>query len=345
MSDSLPNSQLKVTELLKIIAQKGDDVTFGDLYHTIWLPKKKATISSWLHEARMIEKNLLPFIGDIPIKKLTPKDVIPALAPFESKIPTLQRLCMRVNEIINYAMCADLVDRNTCAKMRVIYPHQKQGHMPTLPHSELPIFFNVLDTNDGREPVKPWFKLLVLYQLYSMGRCNEVVNLRWSWIDPVTNIITIPAEQMKGRRPHRIWLCPEMVEIFKVIFVMQNHNQSDFVFNFSTDPEYHVHRQYFARWLQKTTLGGLCTPHGLRSTGRTWLRDVGCPHEVGEDFLAHVYGTPTERAYIRSDYLELRKPYYQKWYDYLRNCWFMSHAVDQDYLQNDELKPQQLLQI
>ena len=74
------------------------------------------------------------------------------------------------------------------------------------------------------------------------------------------------------------------------------------------------------------------TPHGLRSTARTWLRDQGCPNEVGEDFLAHVYGSPTERSYIRTDYLEQRKPFYVKWYEFLRYCWVLSTAYDNAYI-------------
>lgn len=315
--------------LLKSLSEKGGDITFGDVYRGIWLPLKKATISSWYPEARRIENVLLPAIGNVPVRDLTPKMIFPYLSRFENKLPTLQRLVMRINEIMNYAVCADLIDRNRCSTMKVIYPHQKTTHMATISANDLPHFFHVLNSNDGKEPLPPWFKLFVLYHLYSMGRCNEVAALKWEYIKGDT--ITIPAECMKGRREHRIWLCPDMIDLLKKIYHM-TPKRNEYVFNFMRSREHHVHRQLFAKWLCQSSLRGKLTPHGLRSTARTWLRDQGCPHEVGEDFISHVHGTPTERSYIRGDYLEQRKPYYVKWFEYLRYCWVLSRAVDSAYV-------------
>jgi integrase len=290
-----------ISGILKVIAQKGDQVTFRDIYEQIWLPKKRSTISSWKQEARRIESILLPAIGDIPVKDITPQVVIPCLVPYENKLPTLQRLCMRVNEVMNFALCADLIDRNRCAKMRVIYPHHRSIHVPTLAPSQLPLLFYELSHPQPPKRVPPiWFSLLVLYQLYAMARCHEVVNLKWEYFHD--DVIIMPPEIMKGRRPHRIWLCPEMVEVMKIVYVLSESNpswrRSPYVFNFTTTVTGHTHPQHFTKWLWQSSLAGMVTPHGLRSTGRTWLRDAGCPHEVGEDFLSHVYGSPRQRELI-----------------------------------------------
>lgn len=321
-----------VSSFFKTIAEKGDQVTFKDIYEQIWIPKKKSTIVSWKTEGRLIRNVLIPAIGDIPIKDITPQKVMPCLEPYEKKIPTLQRLCMRLNEILNFALCADLIDRNRCAKMRVIYPHRKTDHLATISASELPVFFKLVSDNDGKTPLKMWFKLMILYQLYAMARCIEVVNLKWSYIKD--DVITIPANCMKGRREHRIWLCPEMMEVFKLLYILaqKEKKKSEYVFCFTSSVTGHVHVQHFTKWLQHSSMGSIVSPHGFRSTGRTWLRDIGCPTEVGEDFLAHVYGSETERSYIRSDYLELRKPYYQKWFEYLKMSWFMANAIDPDVI-------------
>lgn len=326
--DKLP-MKFSTGKLLMALNERGSDATFEDIYRGIWLPKKQATISSWAVEARRIEKVLLPVIGNVPVRDLTPKIIFPHLARFEHKLPTLQRLVMRINEIMNFAVCADIIDRNRCSTMKVIYPHQKTEHLATIPANDLPHFFHVLNSNDGKEPMPQWFKLFVLYHLYSMGRCNEVASLKWDYIHGDT--ITIPVQCMKGRREHRIWLCPDMIELLKKIYKM-TPKRNEYVFNFMRSREHHVHRQFLAKWLWNSSLKGKLTPHGLRSTGRTWLRDQGCPHEVGEDFIAHVHGTQTERSYIRGDYLEQRKPYYVKWFEYLRYCWVLSRAVDSAYV-------------
>ena len=316
--------------LLESLHQKGNEITFEDVYRGIWLPKKQATISSWFVEARRIENVLLPAIGSVPVKDITPKMIFPYLQKYENKLPTLQRLVMRVNEIMNFAVCADLVDRNRCASMKIIYPHQKSEHLATIPANDLPHFFYVLNTNDGKPQMPQWFKLFVLFHLYSMGRCNEVASLKWKYIKGDT--ITIPASEMKGRREHRIWLCPDMIELLKKVHLMTKDRKNEYVFNFMRSKEGHVHRQFFAKWLWQSSLKGKLTPHGLRSTARTWLRDQGCPNEVGEDFLAHVHGSPTERSYIRGDYLEQRKEWYVKWFEFLRYCWVLSAKYDNAYI-------------
>lgn len=315
---------------LNVIDEKGDNATFADIFYSIWLPRKQSTIASWKTEAQRIENILIPAIGHIPIKELTPRTVMSALAPYEDRLPTLERLCMRVNEIINFAMCADLVEYNSCSKLRICYPHHKSEHMPYITHKELPEFFYVMTTNDGKRPLRPCIKLYFIYHLYSMGRASEVANLKWEYIKD--DIITIPAEKMKGRRPHRIWLCPGMVELLKAIYCLSTyHNEYVFPFGNNHEP---ISSQYLNKWIWSSSLKGRTTAHGLRSTARTWLRDVGCPNEVGEDFLSHVYGTPTERSYIRSDYLEQRKPYYQKWFNYLRSSYFLSQMMDREYVGN-----------
>lgn len=326
-----------VKELLAPVIAKGDKATFRDIYECIWLPKKRSTIVSWRQEAVRIERVLLPALGDKPIKDISPTMVMTAIADYEHKIPTLQRLCMRVNEIINFALCADIVDRNRCAKLRVIYPHKKTEHLAYLPASELCRLFLLLN----KEKVPAWFKLFVIYHIYAMARPNESASLKWEYIKG--DVITLPATLMKGKREHRIWLCPQMHELLKGVYALSQY-KNDYVFPFGRGGK-HINKQHIAKWLQHSVLAGQVTAHGLRATGRTWLRDVGCPAEIAEDFLAHVYGSPTERAYIRTDFLEQRKPYYQKWFDYIKNQLFISMSLDDTALYGINAKTKNLKQI
>ena len=60
-----------------------------------------------------------------------------------------------------------------------------------------------------------------------------------------------------------------------------------------------------------------CVPHGMRTSLRTWAADTGVPHDVGESLLGHAVGDATVAAYLRTDYLDQRRPVMQKWSDYL----------------------------
>ena len=78
-----------------------------------------------------------------------------------------------------------------------------------------------------------------------------------------------------------------------------------------------INKQHLSKWLLSTPLKGRLCHHGLRATGRTWMRDEGVPHEVAEDALAHVSISQTERAYLRGDFLEQRRDVMQRWWFFI----------------------------
>jgi hypothetical protein len=60
-----------------------------------------------------------------------------------------------------------------------------------------------------------------------------------------------------------------------------------------------------------------CTVHGMRSSFRDWCAEMTAyPREVAELALAHLVGTEVERAYLKTDMLDRRKPMMQQWADY-----------------------------
>jgi integrase len=57
------------------------------------------------------------------------------------------------------------------------------------------------------------------------------------------------------------------------------------------------------------------TVHGFRSSFRDWCADSGVPRELAEACLAHTAGG-VERAYHRSDVIDLRRDLMQRWADH-----------------------------
>ena len=65
-------------------------------------------------------------------------------------------------------------------------------------------------------------------------------------------------------------------------------------------------------------MGADATPHGFRTSFRTWASDVAhTPFEVAEAALSHRIGSAVSRAYARSDMLERRRPLMQSWANYV----------------------------
>jgi len=59
------------------------------------------------------------------------------------------------------------------------------------------------------------------------------------------------------------------------------------------------------------------TPHGFRSTFRTWTAEqTRFPHEVAEAALAHTIGDKVVAAYQRGDFFEKRRELMMAWANY-----------------------------
>ncbi len=71
--------------------------------------------------------------------------------------------------------------------------------------------------------------------------------------------------------------------------------------------------------LEDAALKEPTTAHGFHSSARTWLADEqpGLSWEAAELFLAHQVGTAVSQAYMRSDYLDQRRPVMQDWADFV----------------------------
>ena len=60
-----------------------------------------------------------------------------------------------------------------------------------------------------------------------------------------------------------------------------------------------------------------CTPHGMRSSFRTWCSETEQPRELAEQALAHVNPNRVEAAYMRSDLLGRRRELMEEWSNFL----------------------------
>jgi len=60
-------------------------------------------------------------------------------------------------------------------------------------------------------------------------------------------------------------------------------------------------------------LGIDSSPHGFRSSFRSWCSDQGIDRELAEQALAHAVGSQVEQCYARSDVLERRREVMEAW--------------------------------
>lgn len=226
---------------------------------------------------------------------------------------------MRLNEILELSVCAGLLEHNPCRKLSRAFSQHQPVNRAFIPANRLNELFVLLIG------MPMWFHCYVLFAVYSMLRPVECSSVKWSWIKD--DALILPSDIMKKRRVHRVPICPEMIKLLNFAKTLRKR-RSMYVWCFGRGNT-HISKQHLSKWLNGTPLNGKLCHHGLRATGRTWLRDSNVPHEVAEDCLAHLSGSATERAYLRGDYLEQRKSIMQKWWNYIFNeyCAVCAHDL------------------
>ena len=120
---------------------------------------------------------------------------------------------------------------------------------------------------------------------------------------------------MKGRREgdaaFRVPLCDRVIAIVKEL---QAARINEFVFP-SLRPDKHLSNMAMLLLMWDMQPG--MTVHGFRSSFRDWAGEqTNAAHEVCEYALSHMPKSKVERAYLRADLLEKRRPLMEMWANY-----------------------------
>ena len=297
----------------------GEGVTFGEMaeeYLKFRLPK--LSTSSQYNKKHYINDFLIPALGTLTLKEVTPPVALPVLRRIESKgMSATPRFCAaELNQILNYAVVCGLLAANPCMQIASALNPLSHRHHPSVPISEFAPFFEFL-ARGASESMKHY----ALWSLCSLLRPGENNKMRWEWIDG--DVLTIPAELMKARRSHRVPLTSFMSEILDAQKMILDKflPGSPFVWASGTTLTGRVYQADLLKLIEHSPLAGRLVPHGMRATGRTWMAENGVPFEVCEAALAHKPRSYVVDAYNRSDYLEQRRVVMERWTEEIRKMW------------------------
>lgn len=284
---------------------------FADAFR-LWCNLKKGRIVSYRDERRMLENHLLPHVRNRQLDEVTAPLIIRIVQPLErdGKQVTLKRILMRAREILDLAVCAGYIQHNPIERVSRIFAPPVVTPMPSVDWRNLVDALRVIAAAPQR------IQLIFMWSLCSMLRPGETAKLRRSWI--VDDVLTIPADEMKKRRPHRVPLTPVMLSLLDVARNVSAHPKSDLVFPGRTGKP--MSSQTLAKYLHSTELRGRLVAHGLRTIARSWMADHECSFEASEACLSHVAGSTVSRAYQRSDYLETRRRIMASWCTFVSDC-------------------------
>lgn len=260
-----------------------------------------------------------PLLGKLSVDLITTELVYKVLQPiWHTKTETATRVRQRIETVLDWCKARGYCQGENPARLKgalgQLLPKsqkiKKVEHHPALPYQRGNEFVMALRKQGGMT------SLALEFMVLTACRTGEVAAARWSEVDFVSKVWTIPAERMKAGREHRVPLCTRAVEI---LMLLKDKSQNDFVFP-SHSIQKDTHMSLGSCLVAMKRMEGFegYTPHGLRSTFRDWAAETtSFANETLELALAHTIQNKSEASYRRLDQLEKRAKLMQTWQQYV----------------------------
>ena len=287
---------------------------FAEQWHTTkspgWSKKYNNTINS------MIEKDINPILGCVPIEQITAQMVLALLKGIElkGKLNKAHRLLSVISQILTYAVIVGQLERDVTKDLKGALTTPKKQHLAAIIEpSQLGHLLHAIDQYQGEPSVANALKLAP----HVFTRPGELRQAEWQEINFNQSLWEIPAHKMKMRQPHVVPLSPAAMAIIKEQSAYAGHSQ--FIF-----PSLHNQHKPISQGALPLALkkcgypSHLMTVHGFRATARTLLdEELNYRIEWIEHQLAHSVRDANGRAYNRTKHIKQRTKMMNQWSHYL----------------------------
>jgi integrase len=265
----------------------------------------------------LLEKDIFPFIGSMPISNIKPRDVLDkAVRRIEARgtIDTAHRAKQFCGQIFRYAVAVGLAERDVTTDLRGALASIPESHFAAItePKKAGELMRSIFDYG-GHPYTVAALKLTPLVFV----RPGELRTAEWAEIDLDAAEWRIPADKMKMKVDHLVPLSIQAVEILRALQPITGHGK--YVF-----PSLRSGERPMSENTVNAALRGMGyskevhTAHGFRAMARTIMDEVlGERVDLIEHQLAHTVKDPNGRAYNRTAHLPARKVMMQVWADYL----------------------------
>jgi integrase len=301
--------------------------TFRELansYMAIAFPGMAATTIQ--HRRRHIEKDLLPRLGSLPARDVTPADIVATIEAIGKRSIAVAELAFTAaSEIFKHGIARHTVIANPCAGISVsaICGKRQPRVRLKLTEEELRVILPALPI------IGPQNALATKILLATCTRINELAGARWQHVDLERAEWVVPHPKGRKDRAFTIPLCPAVVGWFGELRIYACG--SAFVLPARTarrtarlGGDAPMNQLALNAMLHKLciTLGNKVrrfTPHDLRSTARSHLAALGVSVIVAERCLNHSLGGLLS-IYDQHDYLTERRAALERWTEFLTAC-------------------------
>ncbi len=283
-----------------------------------WLKKMAADrmASTTTKVTAWLEKDVIPFIGTMPISTIGPRDVLRALKHMEGRgaLDSVQRVKQVCGQVFRYAVATGSAERDVTQDLKGALAKPTAGHFAAItePKQTGDLMRSIFDYQ-GHPCTVAALKLSPLVFV----RPGELRTAEWAEIDLDAAEWRIPGNKMKMKVDHLVPLSTQAVEILRTVQPITGHGR--YVF-----PSLRTGERPMSENTINAALRGMGyandvhSAHGFRAMARTIMDEVlGQRVDLIEHQLAHAVKDPNGRAYNRTAHLPARRVMMQTWADYL----------------------------
>ena len=265
---------------------------------------------------RLLQKDLFPYIGSLPVSQVTSPDLLRALRRIEHRgaVNTAHRAKQIAGMVFRYAVATGRAERDPSFDLKGALAQPAKTHFKSITEpAEVGPLIAAINSYQATPVVMTALRLTPLL----FCRPGELRHLEWQEVNFDEARIELPATKMKTKEPHIIPLATQAMEILNELQLITGRGK--FVF-----PSARGNSRPLSENGVRTALRTLgytneqISPHGFRAMARTILDEIlNFPVDWIEHQLAHSVKDANGRAYNRTKHLEQRRGMMQKWADYL----------------------------
>lgn len=324
-------SQEKKLEKIRAVHQNAQ--TFQAIFDE-WVASRTWAETTKRNRMAQIEFHVLPYLGALPVREITPMHVLDVLRRAEKPAKTTKktgrgarirdvgspnvarRLRHYIASIFNIAIASGRADSNPAGSLReVLTARVKAAHKTPLRPKQVGDFLRALNTYRGDPKTVLAFRLL----WWSILRPGEVVAAHWDDFNLAESTWTVPRFRMKKKDvdlpPHIVPLPRQAVE--KLQAWKDFTGGIGYLFPHRDKPGQPMIAASLGKVHGRLGLDFPYSPHATRTTASTHLNQTGHRYDVIEKQLDHEDRDAIRRAYNRADYLDERRQMMQQWADLL----------------------------
>jgi len=241
---------------------------------------------------RWLDAYVYPEIGHLAIGEISSEQILAIIEKRLATPVTADRIRVTVQQIFNFAIRKLVVKSNPAIALRGSVAVPPKKHHVHLVGPQIGAFWRAIDKQGAHAATLLASKLLML----TMVRKMELLRAKKTEFDLDGAVWDIPAERMKMKRGHRVYLSRQAVELLRQLFHFTS--ASPYAVPSISRVSVHMAEVTLNHFFKRMDFGvPEFSPHGLRGTAATLLRENGFGRDVVELLLAHAEDDESVAAY------------------------------------------------